>query len=52
MRPLPGLRARYVAQRNYLILERQSGIWLAHWELEGSGPTRPLDLSSRYRDGK
>ncbi len=48
MRPLPGLRARYVAQRNYLVLERQRGEWSAHWEFEGSGSTRPLDLSSRH----
>lgn len=47
MRPLPGRRARYVAQRNYLVLERRNGRWSAHWEFERSGPTPLLDLSSR-----
>ncbi len=41
---LPGQRARYVAERNYLLLERESGIWRACWDLEESGPTEPLAL--------
>lgn len=39
---LPGLRRRYVAERNYLILERSAGIWSAKWDLEESGMTDPL----------
>lgn len=42
--PLPGRRSIYVAQRNYLVLERKSGRWSAVWELEKDGPTVPLPL--------
>lgn len=42
--PLPGRRSIYVAQRNYLVLERKSGTWTAVWELEKDGPTVPLPL--------
>lgn len=42
--PLPGRRAIYAAQRNYLILEREAGRWRAHWELEDDGRTRSLPL--------
>jgi hypothetical protein len=41
---LPGQRSRYVAERNYLILERQSGDWHARWDLEESGMNEPLAL--------
>lgn len=41
---LPGQRSRYVAERNYLVLERSSGIWRTCWDLENSGMTPPLVL--------
>ena len=41
---LPGQRARYVAERNYLVLERQESTWRAWWELEVSGATPALQL--------
>lgn len=44
--PLPGLASRYIAERNYLILERTSDRWSARWDLEASGMTNPLPLSS------
>jgi len=42
--PLPGQTRRYVAERNYLMLERRAGRWSAEWELERSGrtPSRAL----------
>ncbi|QDY70696.1 alkaline phosphatase D family protein [Qingshengfaniella alkalisoli] len=42
---LPGQSSRYVAERNYLLLERHSGAWSARWDLEQSGMTAPLALS-------
>ncbi|MGI9420263.1 MAG: alkaline phosphatase D family protein [Geminicoccaceae bacterium] len=44
MRPLPGQRRIYAAERNYLVLERQGQQWTASWELEGSGRTPALDI--------
>lgn len=44
MLPLPGMRSRYIAQRNYLILERLSGEWTAYWEFEQYGGTPPLAI--------
>ena len=44
IRPLPGQRHRYVAERNYLVLERRAGHWQAVWHLENSGLTPPLAL--------
>jgi hypothetical protein len=41
---LPGQRGRYVAERNYLTLERRAGNWHARWDLETSGMTAPLAL--------
>jgi len=43
-RPLPGQSARYVAERNYLVLERRADEWSARWDLEASGMTGPLPL--------
>ena len=40
--PLPGQRSRYVAQRNFLRLERRGADWRAIWDLEETGPTPPL----------
>ncbi|MEX0921725.1 MAG: hypothetical protein WD489_06060 [Rhodovibrionaceae bacterium] len=43
LHPLPGKRAVYTAQRNYLILERKAGTWRAWWELEeGATPAMAL----------
>lgn len=42
--PLPGQRGRYVADRNYLVLERQSNAWRANWDIENSGLTPSLGL--------
>lgn len=42
--PLPGQRHRYMAERNYLTLDRRSGRWSARWSLEVSGVTPPLAL--------
>ncbi|MDN5870358.1 MAG: alkaline phosphatase family protein [Nitrococcus sp.] len=44
LHPLPGQRAIYTAQRNYLILERRAERWRACWELEHGGTTPCLDL--------
>ena len=42
--PLPGLRRRYVAERNFLTLQRREGDWSATWHLEESGETPPLPI--------
>lgn len=44
LHPLPGRRAIYTAQRNYLVLERRGGHWQACWELEEDGTTAPVAL--------
>ena len=44
IKPLPGQRHRYAAERNYLTLDRKDGRWQAVWHLEESGPTPPLAL--------
>ncbi len=44
IRRLPGQANRYVAERNYLLIERSSGRWEARWDLESSGMTPPLPL--------
>lgn len=41
---LPGQRHRYLADRNYLVLERDRGAWRARWDLESAGLTPPLAL--------
>jgi hypothetical protein len=41
---IPGQKSRYIAERNYLMLERSSDIWRARWALEESGITPPLIL--------
>lgn len=42
--PLPGHTSRYIADRNYLLLERVSGNWSAQWDLETTGLTPALAL--------
>ena len=44
LRPLPGRRWIYTAERNYLVLERASGAWSAVWELETGGRTPALQI--------
>jgi hypothetical protein len=44
IKPLPGQKHRYVAERNYLMLDRRAGRWQAVWHLEDSGTTPPLAL--------
>ena len=44
LHPLPGKTSIYIAQRNYLVLERKSGEWTASWELESDGRTSPLKV--------
>lgn len=44
IKPLPGQKHRYVAQRNYLTMQRKDGQWAAQWHLEESGVTAPLSL--------
>ena len=41
---LPGKRAPYTAERNYLVLERKGAGWTASWELEQSGRTPELEI--------
>lgn len=41
---LPGQPGRYIAERNYLVLERTAGNWTALWDLEASGMTEALHL--------
>ena len=44
IRPLPGQRHHYIAQRNFLVLDRRKGAWQAAWDLEDSGRTPALPL--------
>ena len=47
--PLPGHSARYLAERNYLLLTRADGDWSAQWHLEHSGLTPALTLGRGTR---
>ncbi|MCF3935141.1 alkaline phosphatase family protein [Acuticoccus sp. M5D2P5] len=42
--PLPGQWARYIAERNFLVLTREGDAWEAVWDLEKSGPTPALPI--------
>ncbi len=42
--PLPGRRGLYVAERNYLLVQRRARRWTARWDLEEAGLTPALDL--------
>ncbi|SFD68580.1 alkaline phosphatase D family protein [Roseivivax sediminis] len=44
IRPLPGQRHNYTAERNYLTLAREGGEWRASWALEKSGDTPWLSV--------
>lgn len=44
LKPLPGKKRIYVAERNYLVLERRDAKWSAAWELEDSGRTASLEI--------
>ena len=41
---IPGKRQKYIAERNYLLIERRGASWTARWDLEQSGMTAPLAL--------
>lgn len=43
--PLPGQHRRYIAERNFLTLERKDDNWQAIWHLEDSGKTPPLPIT-------
>lgn len=51
LRPVPGQRRIYTAERNYLVLERASGSWRAEWECEESGRSPPLALDAAAAKG-
>ena len=44
VRRIPGQGRAYVAERNYLVLERADGAWSAAWELERSGRSPALSI--------
>ncbi|WP_363322985.1 alkaline phosphatase D family protein [uncultured Jannaschia sp.] len=44
MRRLPGQRALFVAERNFLVLTRRSKAWTAEWDLERSGRAGTLTI--------
>ena len=44
VRRIPGQDNRYVAERNYLILERNHDNWTATWNFESSGISTPLSI--------
>jgi hypothetical protein len=44
MHALPGKRGIYIAERNFLVLERRDEAWSATWELEASGATPALAI--------
>lgn len=44
MARIPGQRQRYVAERNYLVLERSGSDWSAAWEFEAAGRSPALPL--------
>ena len=43
LRAVPG-HGRYVADRNYLTLDRRDDRWHATWVFERTGPTRPVEI--------
>lgn len=45
LHPLPGRRRIYTAERNYLLLSRDSSTWNARWETEDGGTSPALDIS-------
>jgi len=44
IRPIPGQRHRYIAERNTLHLSRKEGRWCAQWDFEHRGMSDPLTL--------
>lgn len=44
MARIPGQRQRYVAERNYLVLEREDANWSAAWEFEDAGRSPALPI--------
>ena len=46
LHPLPGRRAIYTRERNYLLLIRENGQWHGVWETEDGGPSGALALTA------
>lgn len=44
IRRIPGQAYRYVAERNYLVLDRTRDAWSAQWEIEPTGRSPALKL--------
>lgn len=44
MARIPGQAQRYIAERNYLVLERQDDNWSAEWEFEEAGRSPALPI--------
>ena len=42
IRRIPGQLGRYVAERNYLVLDRRNHSWKANWQFEQSGQSPDL----------
>lgn len=47
LKPLPGHRQIYAAERNYAVIHRRGEQWSAEWELEVSGRTTAMALEGR-----
>lgn len=47
LKPLPGHRQIYAAERNYAVMRRRGEEWTAEWELEVSGRTVAMTLGAR-----
>lgn len=48
LKPLPGHRHIYTAERNYVVLRRRSEKWSAEWDVEMSGRTPEMLLEGRH----
>lgn len=44
IRPIPGQRTRYMAERNFLVVQRAQGHWSAQWNFEDAGKSGALPL--------
>ncbi|GFE62987.1 alkaline phosphatase D family protein [Litoreibacter roseus] len=44
LKPIPGAKTIYTAERNFLTLSRADGDWFARWHLEESGTTPALAI--------
>ncbi|WP_241517417.1 alkaline phosphatase D family protein [Herbaspirillum aquaticum] len=48
LKPLPGHKHIYAAERNYLVMMRRNDKWSAEWDLEVSGRTPAMSLEGRH----